>query len=97
MLCLKWEDVDFKSFEVSVTRSVVKQRITRCKTEASRKPIPLDAELAEVLLNWKLPRPHSQPGDWVFDSPHKKGKTILLGGLAFPGSSQAGTRSSGDS
>jgi hypothetical protein len=28
----------------------------------------------EVLLNWKLRPPHPQPGDWVFASPHKKGK-----------------------
>src|SRR2546425_2995685 len=49
LLGLKWEDVDFESLEINVTRSVVKQKITRCKTEASRKPIPLDADLAEVL------------------------------------------------
>ena len=54
LLGLKWEDVDFEALEVNVTRAVVNQKITRCKTETSRKPIPLDAELAEVLLNWKL-------------------------------------------
>src|SRR6202011_3796170 len=52
----------------------VKQRITRCKAEASRKSIPLEAELAEVLLNWKLQAPYPKPGDWVFASPHKRGK-----------------------
>jgi integrase len=65
---------NFEALEVNVTRSVVKQKITRCKTEASRKPIPLDAELADVLLNWKLRSPYPQHGDWVFASPHKKGK-----------------------
>ena len=54
LLGLKWSVVDFEKLEVNVTRSVVKLKITRCKTEASRKPIPLDAELADVLLNWKL-------------------------------------------
>ena len=83
LLGLKWEDVDFEALEVNVTRSVVKQKITRCKTEASRKPIPLDAELAEVLLNWKLRSAYPQPGDWVFASPHKKGKQPYWPGSLF--------------
>jgi len=83
LLGLKWEDVNFEALEVNVTRAVVKQKITRCKTEASRKPIPLDAELAEVLLNWKLQAPYAQPGDWVFASPHKKGKQPYWPGSLF--------------
>ena len=69
--------------EVSVTRSVVKQKITPCKTETSRKPIPLDAGLAGVLLNWKLRCPYPQPRDWVFASPHKKGKQPYWPGSLF--------------
>jgi len=83
LLGLKCEDVNFEALEVNVTRAVVKQKITRCKTEASRKPIPLDAELAEVLLNWKLQAPYAQPGDWVFASPHKKGKQPYWPGSLF--------------
>jgi len=83
LLGLKWEDVDFEALEVNVTRSVVKQKITRCKTEASRKPIPLDAELAEVLLNWKLRCAYPQPTDWVFASPHRKGKQPYWPGSLF--------------
>jgi integrase len=83
LLGLKWEDVDFETLEVNVNRSVVKQRITRCKTEASRKPIPLDPELAEVLLNWKLQAPYAQPGDWMFASPHKKGNQPYWPGALF--------------
>lgn len=73
LLGLKWEDVDFEHLEIRVSRSVVKQRIGPCKTEASQKPIPLDADLAEVLWSWKLKAPYSRPGDWVFASPLKKG------------------------
>jgi integrase len=83
LLGLKWEDVDFEALEVNVTRSVVKQKITRCKTEASRKPIPLDAELAEVLLNWKLRCAYPQATDWVFASPHRKGKQPYWPGSLF--------------
>ena len=71
LLGLKWEDVDFEHLEIRVSRSVVKQRIGPCKTEASQKPIPLDADLAEVLWNWKLKAPYSRPEDWVFASPQK--------------------------
>jgi integrase len=83
LLGLKWEDVDFEALEVNVNRSVVKQRITRCKTEASRKPIPLDPELAEVLLNWKLQAPYPQPSDWMFASPHKNGRQPYWPGALF--------------
>lgn len=83
LLGLKWGDVDFEALEVNVTRSVVKQKITRCKTEASRKPIPLDAGLAEVLLNWKLQCPYPQSSDWVFASPHRKGKQPYWPGALF--------------
>ena len=83
LLGLKWEDVNFEALEVNLTRSVVKQKITRCKTEASRKPIPLDPELAEILLSWKLQAPYPRPDDWVFASPHKKGKQPYWPGALF--------------
>ena len=96
-LGLKWEDVDFESLEVNVTRSVVKQKITRCKTEASRKPIPLDADLAEVLLTWRLQCPYPQAGDWVFASPHKKGKQPYWPGSLFRAHLKPALEGSGDS
>lgn len=97
LLGLKWEGVDFEALEVNVTLSVVKQKITRCKTEASREPVPLDAGLAEVLLNWKLQCPYPQLGDWVFASPHRKGKQPYWPSALVSGPSQASTRNSGDS
>jgi hypothetical protein len=38
------------------------QRGARCKTEISRKPVPLDPWVAEELLTWKLAAPYNQPG-----------------------------------
>lgn len=74
LLGLKWGDIDFEELVVHVTRDVVKQRIEHCKTEASQKPLPLDAELAEGLWAWRLRSGYNQPADWVFASPQRKGK-----------------------
>jgi integrase len=74
LLGLKWSDIDFKQLEISVVRDVVKQRIERCKTEASKKPVPIDAELAEALWSWRLRCAYNESHDWVFASPHKKGR-----------------------
>ena len=74
LLGLKWEDVDFENLQLCVTRDVVKQRIERCKTEASRKPVPIDAAVAEILWAWRVRCAYNQPKDWVFASPAKDGK-----------------------
>ena len=74
LLGLKWSDIDFEQLEIRVIRDVVKQRIERCKTEASKKAIPIDAELAEALWSWRLHCAYNQQDDWMFASPHGKGK-----------------------
>jgi integrase len=74
ILGLRWEDVDFETLQLRVTRDVVKQRIERCKTEASKKPVPIGAAVAEILWAWRTRCAYNQPQDWVFASPAKKGK-----------------------
>jgi len=74
LIGLKWLDVNFEELELSVTRSVYRQRVGRCKTEISRKPVPLDPWVAEELLTWKRAAPYNQPEDWVFASTRKRGK-----------------------
>jgi integrase len=74
LLALKWEDVRFDTSEIILSRSIVHQRIGIMKTEASRKPLPLDAGLADVLQNWRRQCAYNQPGDWIFASPDKRGK-----------------------
>ena len=100
LLALKWEDINFTSLEINVTRSIRKQRIGRCKTEISRKPIPLAPELAEMLWSWKLRTPYNGPRDWVFASPHKKGRQPYWPGSLFrahvvPALKEAGINSLG--
>ena len=83
LLGLKWADIDFEKLEINVTRSVVKQRVGPYKTEASQKPIPLDAELAEHLWSRRLTTRYNQPEDWVFASPHRRGRQPYWPGALF--------------
>lgn len=69
LLALRWEDVNFKTLELSVTRSIWHQVVGSCKTEASAKPVPLDRYMAEDLLEWRRTSPYPMPHDWVFASP----------------------------
>jgi len=50
---LKWSDVDFSNLELNVTRSIYLRAVGNCKTEASRKPVPIDAQVAADLWLWK--------------------------------------------
>jgi integrase len=74
LLALKWADVDFVTGEICLSRGIVRQRIGTMKTEASRKPLPLDTGLAIVLANWRGRCPYNQDADYIFGSPDKQGK-----------------------
>jgi len=74
LLGLKWQDVDFESLEIRLTRGVVHQVIGELKTEASQKPLPLDPELARALGECQRMSPFNQQTDWVFASPEMKGQ-----------------------
>ncbi len=74
LLGLKWQDFDFESLEINLNRGVVQQVIGELKTEASQKPMPVDRELARVLLEWRHLSPFNQQTDWVFASPEMKGQ-----------------------
>jgi integrase len=74
LLGLKWSDIDLQKMVIHVVRSIVMQHVGDCKTEASRKPVPLDLRLAKVLGDWRLQSPYPTDEDWVFASPHSSGK-----------------------
>jgi integrase len=74
LLGLKWADCDFTAGELRLCRGIVRQRVGEMKTEASRKPLPLDAGLAEVLMRWRAVCPYRQPDDYLFGSPDKNGQ-----------------------
>jgi integrase len=73
LLGLKWGDVEFAAGEIHLSRGIVRQNIGQMKTEASRKPVPLDTGLADVLLNWRGRCPYNQDADYIFASPDKNG------------------------
>jgi len=74
LLGLKWQDIDFEFLEINLTRGVVHQVVGALKTEASKRPVPLDRELADSLLEWRCSSPYRQQDDWVFASPEMKGQ-----------------------
>ena len=74
LLGLKWFDFDFAAGEIRLSRGIVRQHIGEMKTEASRKPVPMDAGLADVLTHWRGMAPYSQAADYIFASPDKHGQ-----------------------
>jgi integrase len=95
LLALKWGDVEFDHLQIRVQRSIYMNVVGDCKTEASKRPVPMDPILAAELRAWKQHSSYSQPQDWVFASPRTKGKTpywpdILLSRVVRPAAARAG-------
>jgi integrase len=65
---LQWKDIDFANLLIDVNKSVVYQVVGRCKTEASKRPVPLDEYTAQDLREWYRQTPYRGPEDWVFAS-----------------------------
>ena len=74
LLALKWRDIDFENLQIIIQRSIYGNVVGNCKTEASKKPVPMDPILAAELLAWKRDSTYSHSDDWVFASPRAKGK-----------------------
>jgi integrase len=74
LLALKWRDIEFENLQIIVQRSIYGNVVGNCKTEASKKPVPMDPILVAELLAWKRDSTYSQSDDWVFASPRAKGK-----------------------
>ncbi len=77
LLALRWQDCDFEAGEILLSRGIVRQCIGQMKTEESRKPIPLEAGLSDVLMNWRGQCAYNQREDYVFASVEMDGKQPL--------------------
>jgi integrase len=74
LFALKWRDVDFSNLRLDVLRSIYLRHLGDCKTEVSRKPVPLDERVAADLWVWNETSRYRQPDDWIFASPRTQGK-----------------------
>jgi integrase len=95
LLVLKWGDVEFDNLQIMVQRSIYRNVVGNSKTEASKKPVPMDPILAAELWAWKQGSSYNQPYDWVFASPRTKGKNpywpdIILSCVVRPAVARAG-------
>jgi hypothetical protein len=61
------------SSHTQITRSV----IGKCKTEASRNPVVINEHVVNALMTWRQESMYIAPDDWVWASPHRKGKQPL--------------------
>jgi len=77
LMGLKWKDVDFVGGRIDITRSIVDQVIGKCKTETSQKPVVIDEHIAHALIAWRQESMYTNPDEWVWASPHKKGRQPL--------------------
>jgi integrase len=53
ILALTWQRLNFEAGTMLVSEGSVNGRIGRCKTEDSMDEVPLDPDLAQVLLKWR--------------------------------------------
>ena len=95
VLGLKWMDIDWKTLQMEVTRSVVDGIVGKCKTETSRRPVPIDEFTADEFLSWKKETCYAKPNDWVFASEKVQGKMppwtdTLLDRFLQPAAKRAG-------
>jgi integrase len=77
LFALRWSDIDFVKLEVAVTRSCVRNRFGRVKTEASGRPVPLQESVKDALLKWRSESVFPSDGDFLFPSLRLNGKLPL--------------------
>jgi integrase len=77
MFALRWSDIHLDTMEVAVTRGVVRGRIGKVKTPASRKPVPLNVFICAALAEWKLETMYAADGDFLFPSIRLNGTKAL--------------------
>jgi integrase len=69
LLGLQWGDIDFENLAVRIQRSCSEGEICQTKNTSSEGILPLDPDLAEVLLRHKAQATYSTESDFVFAGP----------------------------
>jgi len=70
----------FVALMISVQRSIYLGIVGSCKTETSRRPVPIEARVAADLWIWKETSKYNSADDWIFASESKKGTVPLWPG-----------------
>lgn len=68
VLGLRWQSVDFESLALEIREGFARSQVTKLKTECSQDQLPLDPDVATILLEWQRLCPETE-GNWVFPSP----------------------------
>jgi integrase len=94
---LKWKDIDFDGLWLRIKRGKIGVIESRLKTEASRRPVPMPLELADMLVNWRSNAMHRDDDDWVFASETNNGREpmwfdIALKRQILPAAERAGIK-----
>jgi len=74
LFALQWQDIDFENLLIYIRRSIYARIVGQCKTENSKKPLPLADYVAREVKTWLEQTQYGSPTDWVFASPSQKGK-----------------------
>jgi integrase len=77
LFALRRSDVDFSNMRFDALRSVYLQHVRDCKTEASRKPVPVDERTATDLWVWRETTGIGNPTTGYSGAPYS-GKTSVL-------------------
>ena len=89
--------MNFSDLVISIQRSIFNGVIGNCKTESSRKLLPMNERVAADLWLWKETAQFTNPEDWIFASPRKGGKEpywpgTVLAKIVQPAALRAGIR-----
>lgn len=77
LIALRWRDIEFELLQANVTRSIWRNVEGNCKTEASRKPVPLHPVVVQELRAWRMANPYKGDDDFIFASVAKNGSQAM--------------------
>ena len=77
IIALRWSDIDFKSCQANVQRSIWRNVEGETKTEGSQKPVPLPPLVVEELKRWREESLYKSEDDFVFPSIRKNGEQAI--------------------
>jgi hypothetical protein len=79
---IEWQDIDYANECIHVRRTWIDgQTSEKMKTKQSRSAVPMAAELAQFLRDWRKVTAYGRPTDWVFASAKTHGRTPRVGNV----------------